>query len=373
MAPEAEEFTMGVEEEYQIIDPQTRHLDTRAQQILPIARSTLDDRVVKLEFRQSQLEIATPVCRSLQEVRTQLLRLRGEVIAAAAKEGSQIAAAGTHPFSHWQEQLVTPKPGYQRLVQRYQLLMHELVTFGCHVHIGLRDREMAVRVMNRARVWLAPMLAISASSPFWLGIDTGYASYRTLLIGRLPMTGPPLIFASYRQYQAVVQTLIATQTIQDATQVCWDIRLSERFPTIEFRVADACMTVDEAVLMAGLARALVRTCYEQALLDTPYKAVRPELLRAAHWCAARSGLDTELIDIDTERTVPARELVEKFLDFLYPALKSFDEWDEVYTLAQKILEQGTAATRQQAVYARTDSLQDVVDFVIQETAKGVVK
>jgi carboxylate-amine ligase len=370
MPPQAEEFTIGVEEEYQIVNPQTRQLCARSQLILPTAESVLGDTVVKPEFRQSQIEIATPICGSLQDVRTQLLRLRGEVIAAAAKEGYQIAAAGTHPFSHWQEQLVTPKPSYQKLVQNYQLLMHELVTLGCHVHIGLSDREMAVQVMNRARVWLAPMLALSASSPFWLGTDTGYASYRTVLISRLPMTGAPLIFESYSEYQAMVRSLIATNTIQEATQICWDLRLSERYPTLEFRVPDMCMTVDETVLMAGLARGLVRTCYEQALLDAPYKAVRPELLRAAHWSASRWGLEAELVDVEAECSVPARELVEKFLDFVRPALKEFGEWDEVYAIARETMQQGNGAARQRDVYKRTGSLEDVVDFVVRETAKG---
>ncbi|MEB3358260.1 MAG: carboxylate-amine ligase [Synechococcales bacterium] len=371
MAPQAETFTIGVEEEYQIIHPKTRQLWGRSPHILPIAQSALDERLVQPEFRLSQLEVATPICHSLQEVRLQLLRLRREVVAAAAATGSQIAAAGTHPFSCWREQLITPKACYQKLAERYQRLMHELVTFGCHVHIGLGDRELAVQVMNRARIWLAPLLALSASSPFWLGADTGYASYRTVLISRLPMTGPPLIFQSYSDYQGTVQSLIATQTIQEATQICWDLRLSERFPTIEFRVADACSTVDEAVLMAGLARALVRTCYEEALQDRPYKAVRPELLRAAHWCAARSGLAGDLIDVEVERPVPAEKLVGKLLNYLRPALQAFEEWEEVGAIAQQILQRGTATDRQRMVYRQTGSLERVVDFLVQETGQGL--
>ncbi|MBE9169042.1 glutamate--cysteine ligase [Pleurocapsales cyanobacterium LEGE 06147] len=379
MSPQVE-FTIGVEEEYQIINPQTRQLCSRAPLILSTAQSTLGNRVVQPEFRQSQIEIATPICRSLRDVRAQLLRLRGEAIAAAAQYGDRLAAAGTHPFSHWQEQPVTPKPSYQKLVQNYQLLMQELVTFGCHVHVGLsdaaalatRDREMAVRVMNRARVWLAPMLALSASSPFWLGTDTSYVSYRTVLISRLPMTGPPLIFESYNEYRAVVRSLVATNTIQEVTQICWDIRLSERYPTLEFRVPDMCMTVDEAVMMAGLARALVRTCYEHALSNAPYKIVRPELLRAAHWCASRSGLDGELLDVEVEQSIPARELIEKFLDFLRPALQEFGEWDEVYSIARKTMQKGNGAARQREVYERSGSLEDVVDFIVKETAKGAI-
>jgi glutamate---cysteine ligase / carboxylate-amine ligase len=367
MSPPAEEFTIGVEEEYQIINPQTRALCPQASPILSFAQTVLGNNLVQAEFRQSQIEIATPICRSLKEVRTQLRHLRREVIAVAVKNGNQIAAAGTHPFSHWQEQPVTPKPQYQALVHRYQTLMHELVTFGCHIHIGLHDREMAIQVMNRARAWLSPLLALSTASPFWLGADTGYASYRTVLISRLPMTGVPLILESYQEYQAIVQALISTQTIQDATQICWDLRPSEHYPTLEFRVADMVMTIDEAVMLAGLTRSLVRTCYEEALRHEPYRAIRPELLRAAHWSAARWGLSAELIDVDAERPVAAQQLVEKFLQHIRPALEAFGEWDEVSTIVYATLQRGTSAARQRAVYERTGSLESVVDFIIQET------
>jgi glutamate---cysteine ligase / carboxylate-amine ligase len=369
-SPQTENFTLGVEEEYQIIHPQTRQLWAQAQLLLPVAQSALGEERVKPEFRQSQVEIATPICHSLQDVRVQLVRLRGEVITAAAKEGAWLAAAGTHPFSHWQGQPLTPKPRYQELADNYQHLMQELVIFGCHVHVGLGDREMAVQVMNRARIWLAPLLALSASSPFWLGSDTGYASYRTTLASRLPMAGPPLFFDSLAQYDATVQALVAANTIQEATQICWDIRLSERYPTLEFRVTDVCLTVDEAVMLAGLIRGLVRTCYDQACSQKPYPVVRPELLRAAHWQAARYGLEAELIDIEAQRRVPAQQLVEQWLDWLRPALETFREWDDVNFLVQETLQRGTGAARQREVYRRTGSLEQTVDFIVQETAKG---
>ncbi|MBE9179590.1 carboxylate-amine ligase [Oculatella sp. LEGE 06141] len=372
MSPQAEEFTIGVEEEFQIINPQTHQLCTRSPSILSIAQAVLGEQVVQPEFRQSQIEIATPICRSLQEVRTQLLHLRREVIAAAAQDGSQIAAAGIHPFSHWQEQSFTPKPQYQNLAQQYQILMQELVTFGCHVHIGISDREMAIQVMNRVRGWLAPMLALAASSPFWLGKDTGYTSYRTALISRLPMAGPPPLFNSYSCYQARVRSFLNTKTIQQPTQICWDVRPSERFPTLEFRITDMCMTADEAVMIAGLARALVRTCYEQAIAHTPYAPVQSELLRAANWCAARFGLDAELIDVEAECSVPAPKLIEQFLEFVRPALNDFGEWEDVYPTVQNTMQHGTGAARQRQVYNRTGRLEDVVDFMVQETAKGTL-
>lgn len=369
MSTQVEAFTIGVEEEYQIIDPRTRQLCTNAQHILSTVQQKLGDAIAQPEFRQSQIEIATPVCRSLQDVRLQLSRLRGEIITAAAKSGNQIASAATHPFSHWQEQQFTPKPHYLKLVQVYRLLMHELVTFGCHIHIEIADREMAVQTMNRSRVWLAPLLALSASSPFWLGIDTGYASYRTTLISRLPMAGTPQIFVSYQEYRSVVDALVTTKTIQTPAQICWNIRLSERFPTIEFRITDACTTIDETVMIAGLIRALVKTCYEQACRNIPYHPGRSELLLAASWRAAQSGLTAELIDVETERCVAAREQIKALLKFIRPALKDFGEWDEISDLVQKTLQQGTSADRQRSIYQKTGSFEAVVDFLVQETEK----
>ncbi|NES98000.1 MAG: carboxylate-amine ligase [Desertifilum sp. SIO1I2] len=361
-------FTMGVEEEYQIIDPQTRQLCARSPQILATAQFTWGSQIFQPEFRQSQIEIATPICYSLGEVRAQLVRLRTEAIAIAAQAGYQLAAAGTHPFSDWQAQPITEKAGYQKLVQTYQQLMQELVTFGCHIHIGIPHRAIALQVMNRARVWLAPLLALSASSPFWLGNDTGYASYRTCAIARLPMAGPPPLFASEREYQAMAMGFISTQTIHEKTQICWDLRPSERYPTLEFRLSDTCTTIERTVAIAGLARGLVRTCYEQALANQPYPPISTELLRAAQWRAARWGLEAELVDVESECLVPAGVLVARLLAFVRPALEAFGEWEEVCAIAQAILQQGTSATQQRAVYQQTGSLEAVVDFIVRETA-----
>lgn len=370
MPLQKETFTIGVEEEYQIIHPTTRELCSRVQKVLPLAQRTLGE-VVQPEAQRSQIEIATPICQTLSDVRTALSNLRREVIVAAAKDGNQIAAAGTHPFSHWQAQQITPKQRYQELLRDYQQLTRELVIFGCHVHVGLSDREAAIQVMNRTRVWLAPLLALSANSPFWLGDDTGYASYRTQIWSRWPIAGPPALFESLAEYDALVQALVQTGSVEDATKIYWDVRLSERFETIEFRVTDVCMRIDEAVMIAGLVRALVRTCYEQALQDTPFPLSRSELLRAAHWRAARYGLDAELIDFDTELAVPAHELIEKLLVFVRPVLEEQGEWDEVSSLVAQTLQAGNGATRQRQAYQQSGHLENVVDLIIAETAKGI--
>lgn len=369
MASETEDFTLGVEEEYQIIDPATRELHSRAKQILAIAQQTLGDEV-QPEAQLSQLEIATPVCRTLAEVRAEIVNRRRGVIAAAAKDGNRIAAAGTHPFSRWEDQQLTPKDRYKALKRDYQQLTRELVICGCHVHVGISDRETAIGIINRARVWLAPLLALSANSPFWLGTDTGYASYRTEIWSRWPLSGVPSIFQSHAEYKSLVDALVATKSVEEPTKIYWDVRLSERFPTIEFRVTDVCMRVDEAVMVAGLVRALVRTCYKQALRDEPFVAARPELVRAAHWRAARYGLDEDLMDISTLTSVPARELVEKFIAFVRPSLEEEGEWDEILSIVHETMQHGTGATRQREAYKRAGRLEDVVDLIVEETAKG---
>ena len=370
MSSQTEEFTIGVEEEYQIINPVTRELRSRVEHVLPKAQKVLGEEV-QPEAQRSQIEIGTPICRTLADVRSELVRLRHEVIAAAQKDGNQIAAAGTHPFSHWDEQQLTPKERYQGLMRDYQQLTRELVIFGCHVHVGISDRELAIQVMNRSRVWLAPLLALSASSPFWLGTDTGYASYRTEIWSRWPISGPPLIFESIAEYEELVKALVETKSVEEATKIYWDVRMSERFPTVEFRVTDVCQTVDEAVMVAGLVRALARTCYEQAKRDQPFPAVRHELIRAAHWRAARYGLEEDLIDVGAMKAVPARELVESFLNFVRPSLEEYGDWDEVSSLVHETMQRGTGATRQREVYKRTGRLEDVVDLIVQETAQGI--
>jgi carboxylate-amine ligase len=303
-------------------------------------------------------------------VRAELVRLRREVSAAAARQGNWIGAAATHPFSHWADQQITPKARYIGIAQDYQQLAREQLIFGCHVHVGIHDREAAIQVMNRARPWLAVMLALAANSPFWLGADTGYSSFRTEIWRRWPMSGTPQVFRSRAEFDALVQSLVSTGSIEDGTKIYWDVRPSARFETLEFRVADVCLTVDEAVLTAGLARALARTCHAQALGDEPVSHARPELLRAAKWRAARYGLDADLIDVEEASARPAREVVWKLLSFLRPALEEHDEWDEINALAREAMERGNGAARQREVYARNGSLEEVVDFIVSETRKG---
>lgn len=366
------EYTVGVEEEYQVIDPTTRNLSPSGGAILERTRRSLGEERVVPEMRASQIEALTPVCRTLSEVRSELVRLRRGVIDAAAEEDLVVAAASTHPFSHWEDQPITEEKRYEKILRRERRMTEEQVVFGFHVHVGLSDRGEALRVMNRARVWLAPLLALSANSPFWLGADTGYASYRTQLWGALPTAGPPGHFASLAEHDALVGSLVATGGAMEANQVYWDMRMPEKLDTVEIRVADVCTRIDEAVMLAGLGRALVRACHEGAGRDEPYPRPRFEILRAAHWVASRHGLDANLVDAETERAAPAREVIEQLLSFVRPALEEHGDWEEVSLLVRETLERGNGATRQRAAYGRSGRLEDVVDGLVEETARGTL-
>jgi carboxylate-amine ligase len=369
--PAQEEYTLGVEEEYQIVDPETRELRARGGDVVQEqAQQALGEEVAP-ELITSQVEAVSPVCRTLAEVRAELLRLRREVNEVAAEEGSRIVAASTHPFSRWREQQTTPKERYEGIMESYQRLAWEQVAFGLHVHVGLNDREAAVRVINRLRVWLAPMLALSANSPFWLGDDTGYASYRTQVWGRMPVSGPPAPFGSLAEHDSLVEALVASGVVADATKIYWDVRLAQKVETVEIRVMDVCTRVDEAVMTAGISRALVRTCHERAEREEPYPKTRPEFLRAAHWLASRHGLDKKLADVETGSAVPAKEIAEKLLSFTRPALEEAGDWEEVSALVRETLERGNGAKRQRHTYERSGRLEDVVDMLIEETAQGM--
>ncbi|MGB3615618.1 MAG: carboxylate-amine ligase [Elainellaceae cyanobacterium] len=363
-------LTIGVEEEYQIIDPETRELTGRAGRVMAIAQEAGDTNVQR-EVYQSQIEIATSVCESLAEARAGLLQARSTIINAARQDGNAIAAAGTHPFSDWRDQEVTPKGRYQHLVQDYQQIMRDLVIFGCHVHVGISDREVAVQVLNRSRIWLPVLLALCSNSPYWLGRDTDYASYRTELWSRWPFAGLPFPFKDDQEYRQVMASLVAVGAIRDATKIYWDIRLSEHVPTIEFRFADVCTTVDEAIMVTGLVRALARTCYREIMEGQPAIEMRPEVLQAARWRSARHGMDDTLIDVINQRPRPAQQVLQQFLDYVTPAMEDLGDREELTGLVGQMLQRGTGAQRQRGVYAKTQRLEDVVDTIVAQTADGV--
>ena len=339
-----------------------------APRVLPAAEPALGERV-QPELYRSMVEMNTPVCSTLAEVREAVRGSRRSLTEAAGRQGLRIAAAGTHPFSHWRDQRVSDKPRYRNLAEDYQQVFREQVVFGCHVHVGIDDREAAILTMNRVRPWLPVLAALTVNSPYWLGGDTGYASYRTEIWNRWPTAGMPQAFASRAEYDALVETLVATGSVREPTKLYWDVRPSTRQETLEFRVADVCMDVEEAVLVAGLVRALAFTCLQDALADKPDPAPRPELLRAAKWRAARHGLAADLVDVLGGQARPATEMVQRFLAAIRPGLEAAGDLEEVTELVRATIARGTGAARQRAAFQRAGDLESVVDLVISETAR----
>lgn len=368
-------FTVGVEEEYHLVDSGTLALRSDEPVVEAAKARVAAERGsgggtaggVAAEISTSQLEVATRVCSTLAEVRAELVRLRQLASRAAGEHGCRIMAMGSHPFSSWRDQRLTDNPRYVGLFERWGLLALQQLITGCHVHVAVEDPDLAVAVLDRVRPWLPPLLAMSASSPFWEGSDTGYASYRTVWFDRWPLSGPPEPLGSRAVFDELVRSMTACGAVDDASQVYWDVRLSHRFPTLEFRVADACPRLDDAVVQAALARSLTRTFARVAQEGGPVPAVRSELVRVARWRAARYGLSDSLVHPEEWELRPAGEVVAKLLDLLRPDLEEHGEWAQVEAQVAGILERGTAAARYRALMARTGDLRSVTAAAIAET------
>jgi carboxylate-amine ligase len=361
-------FTIGVEEEFFLVDAVTGTLRPDAERVLDVARGRSGADALEPELQRWQVETGTAVCATLGEVRAELVRLRRDLAAVAAAAGCRIVAVGAHPLATPDDRRITGKDRYLRMAERFGAVARDQLVCGCHVHVGIADREVAVQAMNHARPWLSPLLALAANSPFWIGEDTGYASYRTQVWSRWPTAGPPELFASRAEYDGVVDGLVASGVILDLGMVYLDVRPSAQFDTLEFRVADVCLTVDEAVLLTGLTRALARTAVEAAERGEPPPPVRQELLRVAHWRAARSGLRGPLVDVRAAAPVPAADLVAALVAHVRSALEAHGDLDEVAALLAQTLGRGNGAARQRAAYERRGDLGDVVALLTRETA-----
>lgn len=360
-------FTIGVEEEFHLVDPVTRTLTSDAALIL--SSGDWEGRAGP-ELQGSMIETRTTVCHTLGELRAQLVRLRRELAAAAAEIGRGIVAAGTVPTCDWRQQRITSTPRFKQMLDDYQHVAREQLICGCQTHVGVQDDELAIQIMNRARPWLPTLLALSASSPYWTGVDTGYESYRYEQWRRWPTSGIPQRFESRAAYDAVVETLLAANGITDPGMLYWDLRPSDRYGTLEFRIADACTTVGEATLQAGLARAIVRTCHNEVIGDQQPPLVCWELLTFASWQAARFGLTGNLTDVQAGRPVPAINRVKQLLSYVRWALEEQGDWEEIVSLAEWVLQRGTSSQRQRQACSRRECLTDAVDLLIAETAEA---
>jgi carboxylate-amine ligase len=335
-----------------------------AEEILPVAKEALGDQV-DAELNRSQIETGTRVCATLAEIRAELERLRRLLREAAAGAGCSVVAAGTHPTATPEDSEVNPaKERYRRLEQEFQAVAREQLVNGCHVHVGIADRDLAIEVLDRVRPWLAPVVALAANSPFWAGADSGYASYRTEVWTRWPLTGMPEPLGSRAGYDGLVSALQAVEALPDATFLYWDVRPSARYETLEFRAADACLTVDDAVMVAGLWRAIARTAAEEAQAGVVPATRRGELIDAARWRAARYGMEGTLVDLSEGRTAPAGAVVDRMMAHLRPALEAAGDWGEVSALVERTMAGGNGAVRQRAAFARRGELADVLALLL---------
>jgi glutamate---cysteine ligase / carboxylate-amine ligase len=365
----APSLTLGIEEEYQIIDPTTRELKSYITEILAGDSLILDE--VKPELHQSMVEIGSKVCRTPSELRSELVRLRGLVMDLAARNGLVIAAAGTHPFSSWMTQEITPLERYAGVKEDLQDLAQQLLIFGTHIHVGIEDKDFLIEAMNVARYLLPHVLCLSTSSPFWQSRRTGLKSYRSIVFRNFPRTGVPPILRSHGDYDELLESLVTTRCVPDASKIWWDVRPHHAYPTLEFRVCDVCTRVDEAVCIAAILQAIVAKIWKLRRDNLTFRVYPTAMIEENKWRAVRFGLDGKLIDFGKEQELPARELISEMLQwFVDDVVDELGSRKEV-EYAFEIMRNGTSADRQLAVFDRTNDLKAVVDRVVAETADGV--
>lgn len=387
-------LTIGIEEEYQIIDPETRELTSYVQQLMNRGRVTLGDQL-KQEFMQSQIEVGSHVCRNIEEARQEIIRLRKTVSSVADEHGRVIVAAGTHPFSRWQDQKFSEGERYDDLQSTMQDAARRLLIFGMHVHIGFgKDKvaqELQIDILNQLRYFLPHILALSASSPFWHGRDTGMKSYRTLVFENMPRTGIPPVFKSFADYDQYVDTMAAVGALgskssgkpsgdigaKDATKIWWDARPHPNWGTLEVRVADMCTTIDECICIAAIIQSLIAKLIKLRNQNMSWRIYASHLIDENKWRAVRYGIDGKLIDFGIEEEVPMRFLAREIVELVDDVVDELGTRKDVEHIFQ-IIENGSSADRQLTTFRRAlneghteeDALFAVVDQLVTETRQG---
>jgi carboxylate-amine ligase len=363
------DFTLGIEEEFQIIDPQTRELKSHITEMIEEGQMILGEQV-KPEMHQSMIEIGTGICNNIQEARADLVKLRRTISVLAGSKGLRIAAASTHPFSSWKDQKITPDAHYEAVINEMQMLAQSLLIFGMHVHVGIDDREAQIHLMNAARYFLPHVLALSTSSPFWMGTNTGLKSYRSELFKKFPRTDIPDYFSSYSEFDGYVNLLLKTGCIDKPKKIWWDVRPHPTFPTLEFRICDIPSRVDEVIALAALIQAITAKLYKLYRMNMGFRLYRRALIQENKWRAVRWGLNGKLIDFGKQKEVPVRDLIYELLDFVddvVDELGSRKELEYIHT----IIANGTSADRQLKKFEETGDITTVVDQLIAETMETI--
>ncbi len=362
------DFTLGIEEEYQVIDPVTRELISHDQQIVSEAAKVLDEQV-KAEMHQAVVEVGTNICKNITEARTEITYLRKSISDIAKSLGFRIGAAGTHPFSEWQKQLITPNPRYDEIVNELQDTARSNLIFGLHVHVGIEDKAVALHLTNAMRYFLPHLFALSTNSPFWEGRNTGFKSFRSKVFDKFPRTGIPGVFDNLADYENYVNLLVKTKCIDNPKKIWWDIRVHPFFPTLEVRICDAQMTIDETMSIAALIQAIVVKLYRLKLQNLNFITYHRALINENKWRASRYGIDGKLIDFGKECEVETRLLLEELLLFVDDVIDELDSRKDIENI-RNMIKNGTGADRQLAVFNETNDLTKVVDYIMEQTILG---
>src|SRR6266540_6560844 len=351
-------FTVGVEEEFQIVDPNTWELRSHVSELLASSASAFGDNI-KREMHQSIVEVGTKICDNTAELAEEIIRTRRDLSDAAERVGLRIAAAGTHPFSNWMDQVISPGERYENIVEELQQLARSLLIFCLHVHIAVPDRTAMIDLMNEARYFLPHLLALSTSSPFWMGRDTGLKSFRTTVFRRFPRTGIPDHFESWAAYEEYVDLLIQLHSIDNAKKIWWDLRPHPTFGTLEFRVCDVPTAPRASIAIAALAQAIIVKLYRLRERNLGPRRYHRALIEENKWRAVRWGMEGKLIDFGKRAEVPMRDLALELLAFIDDVVDDLDSRREVEYI-HKIIAEGTSAERQLDVYRTSGDLRAVV-------------
>ncbi len=369
MAKKDQTFTLGIEEEFAIVDPETRELRSHIQEILEGGKVMLKEQI-KPEMHQSVVELGTEICQSIVHAREHVIELRSKLAELAGHSGLKIASVGTHPFSHWRDQLITQGERYAEIVKDMQQLARANLIFGLHVHVGIPDREIAIHVMNQARYFLPHIYALSVNSPFWVGQDTGLKGYRLKVFERFPRTGIPDAFESLSEYEDYCKLLVKTGCVDNAKKIWWDIRLHPFFDTLEVRVCDAQTRVDDTLAIAALIQAVIAKLHKLLRQNITFRVYRRRLLDENRWRATRYGIDGKLIDFGRETEVDTRSLLNELLEFVSTEANELGSKKEMAHV-ERIMREGTGADRQLAAFERTQDMKAVVDQIVAETYEGL--
>jgi carboxylate-amine ligase len=363
------QFTIGVEEEYMVLDPVSRELKSHEQRIVQEGQKVIRDKV-KAEMHQAVVEVGTDICLNVDDAFADVSHLRKTIHEIAGSMGLSVGAAGTHPFSLWQKQLITEHARYNEIVNELQDAARSNLIFGLHVHVGMETREMAIHIANAARYFLPHVFALSTNSPFWVGRTTGYKSYRTKVFEKFPRTGIPDIFNSIEDYDNYVKLLIKTNCMDNAKKIWWDLRVHPFFNTVEFRICDIPLTVKESIAIAGIFQAICAKLYKLRLQNMSFIMYSRALINENKFRASRYGIEGNMIDFGKEEEVNTRVLIYELLDFIDDVLPHLGSKHAIAHV-HEILEKGTGADKQLAVFEETGSLERVVDFIQDSFLAGI--